>query len=280
MHGSPPGRGDRIISTTARLIRDHPLSAYVVLAYVLSIGLGLLLNVSLVFGLIALFGPATAAFLVARTWRGRAGVAELWAIATRWRVHPAWYAAALGIPVAGMALGHVAYVLTGNSPLALPGNVQPIMLLLFFLVIGEEVGWRGFLLRGLLRSRSPMVATAVVAVVWALWHSPLYFIPGMPSYGQPFLAFVLWVVPFAFLLTWLWLGTRSAWLATLMHGSGNLAASLVFPQSDPGTLFVFSAFGMAIIAAVLVASAWPRWITVRPSETSTPAVAVGVTNVG
>jgi membrane protease YdiL (CAAX protease family) len=252
------------------------LIAYVLLAYVVSISLALLLNVSLVFGLIALFGPATAAFIVTRIWRGREGVAELWAITTRWRVHPAWYAAALGVPVAAAALGHVLYVLAGNPPLAIPGNVEPILLLLFFLVIGEEIGWRGFLLRGLLRDRSPLVATAVVAVVWAMWHTPLYFIPGMPSYGNSFAAFVVWVIPFSFLLTWLWLGTRSAWLATVMHGSGNLAASIVFPVADPGTLFTFYGVGVAIIAALLVAPAWSAWTAVQPSETSHQAPAVSV----
>ncbi|HET9757867.1 MAG TPA: CPBP family intramembrane glutamic endopeptidase [Candidatus Limnocylindrales bacterium] len=263
-----------ITTAIARLIRDYPFGAYVILAYVFSISLALLLNVSLAFGLIALFGPATAAFLVARVWHGRAGVTELWAIATRWRVHPAWYAAALGLPLAAAALGHVGFIVAGNPPLAIPGSVQPILLLLFFLVIGEEIGWRGFLLRGLLRNRSPLVATAVVAVVWAMWHTPLYFIPGMPSYGNSFVAFVVWVVPFSFLLTWLWLGTRSAWLATVMHGSGNLAASIVFPVADPGTLFTFYGIAMAIIAVLLVAPAWSAWTTVQPPETSPPALAV------
>ena len=247
----------------ARLIRAHPLTAYVVLAYVLSITVGLLLNVSLAFGLLALFGPATAAFVVAGVWRGRAGMDDLWVVTARWRVHPGWYVAALGLPVAGAAIGHVLYVLAGNASLAVPGAVEPRLILLFFLVIGEEIGWRGFLLRGLLRDRSPIVATMIVAVVWTLWHSPLYFIPGMPSYGQPFLAFAAWVVPFAFLLTWIWLGTRSAWLATIMHGSGNLAASLVFPQTDPGTLFVFSGIGMMVVAVPLVLMSWSRWISAR-----------------
>ena len=157
-------------------------------AYVFSIVLGLLLNVSLLFGLIALFGPAAAAFLVSRVWRGRAGVAELWAVTKRWRVAPIWYVAAVALPMAGFAIGHLLSVLAGNAALPLPGSVSPILLVLFFLVIGEEIGWRGFLLRGLLQQRSPLVATLIVAVVWALWHSPLYFIPGMPSYGQDFLA--------------------------------------------------------------------------------------------
>jgi len=205
-----------MISTTAGLVRRHPLGAYVLLAYVISITLGLLLNISLAFGLIALFGPAVAAVVVSRIWRGRAGVSELWAVTSRWRVHPAWYVAAVALPIAGTAIGHAIYVIAGNAALTVPGPVEPILLVLFFLVIGEEIGWRGFLLRGLLARHSPLLSTVVVAAVWTLWHSPLYFIPGMPFYGNPFWAFAVWVFPFSFLMTWLWLGTRSAWLATVL----------------------------------------------------------------
>jgi hypothetical protein len=111
-----------MISTTTGLIRSHPLSTYVVLAYVFSITLTLLLTVSLLFGLIALFGPAAAAFVVAGTWRGRAGVRELWAVTTRWRVHPGWYVAAVALPIGGTAIGHVLFVLAGNAALLVPGT--------------------------------------------------------------------------------------------------------------------------------------------------------------
>jgi membrane protease YdiL (CAAX protease family) len=244
------------------LIRRYPLSAYVILAYLLSIGIGLLLNVSILFGLIALFGPAVAALVVSWAWRGRSGLAELRTATTRWRVGPSWYVAALGLPIVGFALGHALFVATGHDAIPVPGAVEPVLFILFILVIGEEIGWRGFLLRVLLQRRSPIVATAIVAVIWALWHSPLYFLPGMPSYGQPFLAFAAWVIPLSFLLTWLWIGTRSAWLTTLMHGSANIAAALVFPQADAGTLFTYAAAGTAVVAVVLVARSWTSWIAV------------------
>ncbi len=265
-----------MISTMAGLIRRYPLSTYVVLAYVFSLALTLLLSVSLLFGLIALFGPAAAAFIVTGTWRGRAGVRELWAVTTRWRVHPGWYISALALPIGGTAIGHALFVLAGNDALPVPGGVDPILLVLFFLVIGEEIGWRGFLLRGLLIRQSPLVATLVVAAVWTMWHSPLYLIPGMPFHGNPFWAFALWVVTFSFLLTWLWLGTRSAWLAAIMHGAGNLASSLVFPLADVAGLYVFSAFGFAIVAIPLVLTAWPRWISVVSQDPDAQSAAVAI----
>ena len=256
------------------LIRSHPLVAYSTLAFAFSIALTLLLNVSLVFGLLALFGPAAAALIVSRVWRGQAGVAELWALTKRWRVHPGWYAAAVALPVAGFALGHVFFVAAGNPMLPVPGTIQPILFVLFVLVVGEEIGWRGFLLRHLLDERSPLVAAILVGGVWALWHTPLYFIPGMPSYGGPFLAFAAWVLSISFLLTWLWIGTRSVVLATVMHGSANLASSFVFPHTDAGVLFSFAALGTAVVATIVVALTWRRWVSAPEPESASERVPV------
>lgn len=256
------------------LIRSYPLVAYCVLAFAISVALALLLNVSLVFGLLALFGPAAAALIVSRVWRGRAGVAELWAVTKRWRVRPGWYAAAVALPVAGFALGHVLFVVAGNPVLPVPGTIQPILFVLFVLVVGEEIGWRGFLLRHLLHQRSPLVAATVVGAVWALWHTPLYFIPGMPSYGGPFLAFAAWAMSLSFLLTWLWIGTRSVVLATVMHGSANLASSFVFPHADAGVLFSFAALGTAAVAAIVVGLTWRRWVSALEPESAPEGVPV------
>ena len=153
--------------------------------------------------------------------------------------------------------------MSGNPPLAIPGPITPIAIVLFFLVIGEEIGWRGFLLPGLLLQRSPIVATVIgPGIAWLVWHSPLYFVPGMPSYEQSFVAFAAWVIPLSFLLTSIWLFTKSVWLATIMHGTANVGASLVFPVEDPATLFSTAAparrrrprAGGRIVVAVLSAS--------------------------
>jgi uncharacterized protein len=267
------GSSERV-APVATLIRSHPLVAYSVLAFAFSIALTLLLNVSLVFGLLALFGPAAAALIVSRVWRGRAGVAELWAVTKRWRVHPGWYAAALALPAAGFALGHALYVVAGNPMLPVPGTIQPILFVLFVLVIGEEIGWRGFLLRHLLDQRAPLVAAIVVGIVWGLWHTPLYFIPGMPSYGGPFLVFAAWAMSLSFLLTWLWMGTRSVVLATVIHGAANLAQSFVFPHTDAGVVFGFGALGTAAVAAIVVALTWRRWVSAPNPESASERVTV------
>ena len=232
--------------------RRHPLTTYYVLAVAISTGLGLLLNVSLVFGLLALFGPALAAVIAASLAAGAEGVRSLRMRTTRWRVRPVYYLAAIGLPLIAYAIGLAAYVLLGNPAPNLPGEITIVGAVLFVLVIGEEIGWRGFMLPVLLGRMSPLLASGVTGVSWALWHAPLYFLPGMPSFGDPYLAFVAWVLPLTFVLTWLWLLTRSVIVATVAHGSANLVSGVVLPLEDPGLRFLFSAVGFTVVAVALV----------------------------
>src|SRR5262245_58505108 len=80
-------------------IRRHELPVYFFLAYLFSWTIVALVPVSFVFALLALFGPALAAVLVASASDGRRGVAELFRRFTLWRVGVVWYALAIGVPL-------------------------------------------------------------------------------------------------------------------------------------------------------------------------------------
>ena len=73
-------------------------------------------------------------------------------------------------------------------------------------------------------------------------------------------------------MTWLWLGTRSAWLATIMHGSGNLASSVVFPLADTAGLYVLSGIGFAVVAIPLLLRSWSRWVGLEGQDAARPMV--------
>ena len=228
-------------------IRAHPVIAYYALACAVTWALMPLLGVSMLFGLLALFGPAVAAIVVRGVRDGRPGVRDLLGSAVRWRASPRWYALAIGYPVLATAIGLAAYLLAGHAMPALT-TVAAIELVLFALVVGEELGWRGFMVDELLRRRSPLVTALVVGGAWALWHAPLYLLPGMPSFGQPYLVFVAWVVPLSVGMTWLWMRTRSTLLATVMHGTANVALGILLGATTFDQKLGFSALGYAVLA--------------------------------
>ncbi|WP_172592141.1 CPBP family intramembrane glutamic endopeptidase [Subtercola boreus] len=103
------------------------------------------------------------------------------------------------------------------------------------LTVGEEVGWRGWLLPTL-RPVGAIPALAVSSVVWGLWHAPLILLGY--NFDQPnALGLALMVggcTFFGFLLGWLRLKSNSLWPPMIAHGAFNAAA---------GTLALIAAAG-------------------------------------
>src|SRR4029434_2330229 len=99
-----------------------------------------------------------------------------------------------------------------------------IELVLFVLVVGEELGWRGYALPLLLEKRSAVTASLILGVIWGVGHLPTFVIPGTPQYGLPFVAFLLLTIEYSILMTWVFLHTSgSVLIATLFHGTINLS---------------------------------------------------------
>jgi len=57
-------------------------------------------------------------------------------------------------------------------------SIAFVYILIFMGPLGEEAGWRGFALKKMLESLSPLKAAVLLGVIWSLWHLPLFFIKG------------------------------------------------------------------------------------------------------
>jgi membrane protease YdiL (CAAX protease family) len=154
-----------------------------------------------------------------------------------------------------------------------PSGLQPIPLLqavVFVLVIGEEIGWRGYALPILLTRTTAFRASLVIGVVWALWHLPLFYMPEMPQYGRPFLPFVAYTVALSVMLTLLAERTQaSVVIATLFHGAVN-TIGFVNAGATPAQRGWANAVSYGLTAAVAAAAVWQK----RPERTSDPGLAI------
>jgi membrane protease YdiL (CAAX protease family) len=210
-----------------RIIARYPIPAYLVVAFALSWSLTALVSTSIVFGLLALFGPAAAALIV--SWAdGTTG--ELRSRIGAWRQAPSAYLVAFGVPfvVAGAAL--VAYILLGNANPGL-GSISAIEVVIFVLVIGEEIGWRGFLMPRLRARMGLATAGLLTGVIWTLWHLPIYLAPDQGL--AAFAVFAWWVIPLAVVMGFVAeRASYSVLVATVMHGAANIATPILLPGVD------------------------------------------------
>ena len=234
-------------------LKRHPVLAYFVLAYVLTWWMFPLLQFSPLLGLLGLFGPALAAIIMAAVLGGRSGVTALLERVVRWRVGGRWYVLAVGLPALLALTAAALAVLLGVSTSVQIGALSVLDFVIFIVVVGEELGWRGFALPCLLQQRSALSASLILGVLWSAWHLPTFLVQGTPQYGKSVIAFVLMTTAYSVLLCWIFLHTEgSVLIATLVHGSLNLFHGMFLGGVDPAQHYWLLAGVYWVTALVLV----------------------------
>ena len=103
--------------------------------------------------------------------------------------------------------------------------------------IGEEIGWRGFLLDEFLKTKSPLAATISVGLIWSLWHIPGLIFTDYGNtvnliYGIPF--FVISLTMLSIPMSYFVLKANNIWPAILMHASHNALIQAVYETMTIG----------------------------------------------
>jgi membrane protease YdiL (CAAX protease family) len=166
---------------------------------------------------------------------------------------------ALAKAPAGTALPPVEILVAAQ--LAFAVLLAPLINLLF--ALGEELGWRGFLLPKLLplgQSRAIVISGAI----WGFWHAPTTLLHGYNFPQHPYLGVLVMIVGCILLgtiLSWLYLNTRSPWVAALAHGAFNASPGLALFFLKPGfdTALGGSALGLAGWIPMSLFIAWLVW---------------------
>ncbi|MBZ5589728.1 MAG: CPBP family intramembrane metalloprotease [Acidobacteriia bacterium] len=244
------------------MIKRHPLLVFFVLAFLLSWYPWLIALARHTTTGPNPLGPMAAALIVAGIVGRGAGVKELLGRLVRARVGWSWYAVALLLPVVVCGTAAAIAVLLGAPRPDLTHLptwrevVNRFVFILLFIGLGEETGWRGFALPQLQRHHSPMVASLILAPIWALWHLPLMG----TEFAPPIIpAFLIAIVPATVLATWIFNHTRgSVLLQMLFHTTVNtVTAGAVFPLFAQGgsTALWYAYAGVWVLVTVVVVRA-------------------------
>lgn len=126
--------------------------------------------------------------------------------------------------------------------------------------LGEEIGWRGFLVPELNKVVGFTGVSVISGLMWAAYHFPTLLLgdynKGAPAWFS-LVCFTLMVVADSFILAWLTLRSNSLWPAAIFHGSHNLFIQSIFTPltRDTGpTKFVIDEFGIGLVVTVGIAA--------------------------
>jgi membrane protease YdiL (CAAX protease family) len=199
---------------------------------------------------------------------GRKGcLRELLSRALIWRVGIQWWIFALFFMIVPSVASLYLYHLLGGPAVDWSG-LQPlykIVPMFIFLTIaagiGEEFGWRGFLLPRLQARHNALVSGLIVGVAWATWHVPLFFIKGTSQYEQQLdggllpaiLGYAVFVIVQSVQFTWLFNNTKgSVLLAAVFHGASNAWAGYLGMGNVPfGGILTLAGLSVLITAVIV-----------------------------
>ena len=126
--------------------------------------------------------------------------------------------------------------------------------------LGEEIGWRGFMLPAFMQRLGDKGALAAVSIFWCLWHFPLLifgdYMEGTPLWYQ-LVAFVLCVFPIGIIAGILAIQSKSVWPAAFLHAGHNAYDQAVFGVITKGDdrMFFVSETGVFTIACAWIIAA-------------------------
>jgi len=182
------------------------------------------------------------------------------------RIGPRWCAIIILIaPVYSVLAILTGLVIKGNIPAfdtAVGYVTHPLTIIPFAIMrlvygpLPEELGWRGYALDRLQRKWNALVSSLVLGVIWAVWHTPMFFIRGsLMSEVFPLWSTKFWVamgpgiLAGAVVMTWIYNNTqRSTLAAILFHFMMNFTGEFL---RLPGDIKTYQFVWLTIIAIVV-----------------------------
>ena len=154
--------------------------------------------------------------------------------------------------------------------------------------LGEELGWRGFLVPQLSKVMSFRGVAFTSGIIWSLWHYPLILLANYHGAGPTWyslICFTVMVIGIAFLFAWMRLKSGSVWTGMLLHASHNIFIQGFFDpltRPAPVTNYLIGEFGagLAIVAVVIALICYKKKGELpQPQMKASPEAAATVPNM-
>ena len=200
--------------------------------------------------------PLTFAVLCSAVFRGKSGLFQLLGRLAAWKINIRWWLIALSLPVA------LNLFIAWSTDSLLKADLATYLSIwtnmfgfLFLLLLGEEVGWRGYAQPGLQHHFSPFYASLILGTLWGVWHYGVWYglVYGLTADAGAAAFFLPWstlmTISLAIIMCWLLNNTgASILIAVAFHASNNASLRL----AEQGDYSLIGNVILMIVAIVVV----------------------------
>ena len=125
-----------------------------------------------------------------------------------------------------------------------------------FAALGEEGGWRGYMMPKLISLFGMKKALLIGGVIWGVWHAPLTCVghnfgtdyPGFPYWG--ILIMSIFCTVMGVMLTYITVRTGSIWPATFMHAVNNQNPAMLLLLTNQEKVNELPMFSLMVIREI------------------------------
>jgi len=220
---------------------------------------------NLPYAAVLIFSPAVLSLLVNFIYEK-----NLRGFGWKWQ-HTKWHLVSYAVPLLYVAGTYGAVILLGfaslNQAAVAELGFKGLLMIptlglggVLLQVLGEEIGWRGFLLNNLYKKMGFGKASLITGLVWAFYHYPLLIMGNYNNGATPawyaLLFFTVAILSANTIINWLYLKSGSLWTAVIFHTVHNSLLSDLNPLiiNKPVTPYLLTEFGAALAAAILIAA--------------------------
>lgn len=200
-------------------------------------------SLNTIFHIVGSLMPSLMAIILTNYFYGRKGLKELLKKLTIWRVNPLFYAFIFFYSIASFYIPSFICIIAGadfkiqiksqlfgfnlDNPLSLLACL--LVILIFGGPLGEELGWRGFVLPALQKKYTPLLSGIIVGVIWTYWHIPM-FLFHIEGYGN-FIVYLLQTIYLSIIYTWMYNHVKGSLLIPILyHCIDDFIPSICFPE--------------------------------------------------
>ena len=182
-----------------------------------------------------------------------------------------WLFIACAVPVVIVGAAILVARASGDSSSFVGSSALPVAIALQVATgaVGEELGWRGFLVSRLEARTGWVSAVWIMSTLWSAWHIPAFFNPSLPHYTMPMgwvLAFILFFGAFMGLL---FQRTGASILATIAaHLSLNIMTALGGASLDSSVFWGVLACSFGVVSCL--GTIWIRGARIQSPELTAP----------